>query len=746
MLSKLECKFGEKVLSIETGAVARQANGAVMVRCGDTVVLVTATATREAKEGAGFFPLTVDFQEKFYAAGKIPGGFFKREARPSSKATLTARLIDRPLRPLFPDNFLNVVHIVATTLSVDGENEPDLLALIGASCALTISDIPFLHPVAAVRVGRIDGQFICNPTPEDQKKSDLEFLVSSSKDAITMVEGGAKEVPEADVLQAILFAHKAMQPVIELQEKLQAQVGLEKMEVPVPQVDEKLKKQVEELALSKFKKIMHIPSKKERYLEIDLLKAGIKEKLLSDVNEADLPKKSDEISSFFEAAKKKYARAYTLEQKKRIDQRSYGDIRTITPQVGVLPRTHGSAIFTRGETQAIVVTTLGTGEDEQRIDSIEGESSQAFIFHYNFPPFSVGETGFLRGPGRREIGHGSLAERALLSVIPTAEAFPYTIRVVSEITESNGSSSMASVCGGTLSMMDAGVPIKAPVAGIAMGLIKEGGQVAVLSDILGDEDGFGDMDFKVAGTATGVTALQMDIKISGLTEDIMKTALEQARTGRLFILGKMKEVLAETRKELSPHAPRIHLLIVPKDKIRDVIGSGGKTIRGIIEATGAKIDVDDEGTVSIASANEEALKKAIQMVKDVTSDAEVGKTYEGTVKKIMDFGAFVEILPNKDGLLHVSEIAHERVENVTDVLNEGDKVKVVVLEVDRGGKIRLSRKALLEGGPARPVERDRRPREGYAQGRGDRDRGRERGGRDSSHARRSKDSSGYKKY
>ena len=696
MTIKLECEFGGKHLSIETGRIARQANGAVIVRCGDTVVLVTAVASKKSREGINFFPLTVDFQEKFYAAGKIPGGFFKREARPSSKATLTARLIDRPLRPLFPDGFLNDVHIVATTLSVDGENEPDVLALVGASTALMISDIPFSGPVGAMRVGRANGEFICNPSPAEQEKSDIEFLVSGTKDAITMVEGGAKIVPEEEVLEAILFAHKSMQPLIQFQQELARKVGNKKMEFKPVEADAKLKKGIESFALSRLKEAMHLSEKKERNEALDQLKEEAVEKAVETFSEEEKESKTGEASELFDELKKQYARTYTLETKKRIDQRSYTDIRPIQIEVGLLPRTHGSAVFTRGETQAVVVVTLGTSEDEQRIDSIEGESTQRFILHYNFPPFSVGEVGALRGPGRREIGHGSLAERALEGVIPTDDKFPYTIRVVSEITESNGSSSMASVCGGTLSLMDAGVPIQAPVAGIAMGLVKEGDKFAVLSDILGDEDALGDMDFKVAGTETGVTALQMDIKIGGITEEIMRKALAQAREGRLFILGKMKEAISEVRKEISPHAPRIHKMMIPKDKIRDVIGSGGKTIRSIIEQTGAKIEVDDTGEVNISSVNEEFLKKAIQMVIDLTSDPEEGRIYEGTVKRIVDFGAFVEILPNRDGLLHISEIMHGRVERVSDHLKEGDKLQVKVLEVEPEGRIRLSRKALLE--------------------------------------------------
>lgn len=694
--NKLECEFLGKTITVEVGRVARQANGSALVRCGDTVVLVTAVASKEAREGINFFPLTVDYQEKFYAAGRIPGGFFKREAKPSSKATLTARLIDRPLRPLFPEGFRNDVHIVATTLSVDGENEPDIWALVGASCALQVSNIPFLGPLAAIRIGRVDGKWVCNPSPELQKQSDVEFLIAGNENAITMVEGGALEVPDEEVLEALMTAHEEMQPLIEFQKKMAKQFGQSKMEYIPLQLNETLRQKVRELSISKFKTILHLSEKKERGNRVSELKKEVLLAVTSDVSE-EKEKVKREALEIFEEETVGYARGYTLQEKKRIDQRAYNEIRTIRAEAGALPRVHGSALFTRGETQALVVVTLGTGEDEQRIDSIDGESTQSFMLHYNFPPFSVGEVGFLRGPGRREIGHGALAERALKSILPPAEVFPYTIRVVSEILESNGSSSMASVCAGTLALMDAGVPIKAPVAGIAMGLIKEGDQVAILSDILGDEDGFGDMDFKVAGTSKGVTALQMDIKITGgVTREILERALAQAKEGRLYILEKMEEAISEARKELSPYAPRIHKMMVPKDKIRDVIGSGGKTIRGIIEQTGAKIDIDDSGEVNIASNDAEALEKAIKMVKDLTTDPEVGQVYSGVVKRIVDFGAFVEILPNRDGLLHISEINHRRIENISEVLQEGDSIEVKVLEVDRQGKIRLSRKALLE--------------------------------------------------
>ena len=717
MTTRLECNFSGKKLIFEINKVAKQANGSVLAQWGETVVLVTAVMSAEPREGQDFFPLTVDYQEKFYAAGRIPGGFFKREAKPSSKATLTARLIDRPLRPLFPAGFFNDVHIVATTLSVDNEHDPDVLALIGASLALEISDIPFLGPVAAARVGRVNGQLTCSLSPELQKQSDIEFLVAGSKNAITMVEGAAKIVPEAEVLEAILFAHREMQPVIQFQEELRKKYGKSKLKFTPPSENAVLKEQIEKICWPQFPKIVHLANKKERSDKLSELKKEVLEKAVSTTSETEKEACLKETANLFDLLKEKYAREYTLKEKKRIDQRSYTDIRAITIEVGLLPRAHGSALFTRGETQALAVTTLGTVDDQQRIDSIDGESSQSFMLHYNFPPFSTGEVGFLRGPGRREIGHGALAEKALAGIIPPSEKFPYTIRIVSEILESNGSSSMASVCGGTLALMDAGVPIEAPVAGIAMGLIKEGKDVAVLSDILGDEDGFGDMDFKVAGTEKGVTALQMDIKIEGVSEEILKQALSQAKEGRLYILQKMKEAISESREQLSPHAPRIHKLIVPKDKIRDVIGSGGKTIRSIIEQTGAKIDINDEGEVHIASNNEEALQKAIQIVTNLVKDPQIGEIYKGKVMRVVDFGAFVEILPNKEGLVHISELDLKRVNSVTDVLNEGDEVEVKVLDVDRQGKIRLSRKALLEGyEPPAPHETYRREPRGYQRG------------------------------
>lgn len=704
----MDCQFANKTITVEIGKFAKQANGSVMIRCGDTAVLVTAVMSKQPKEGQSFFPLTVDYQEKLYAAGRIPGGFFKREARPSSQATLTARLIDRPIRPLFPKGFYYDVHIVATSLSFDGENEPDVLAQIGASIALEISDIPFSGPVAAVRVGRIQGNLVINPSQLQLLDSDLELLVSGTRSAIAMVEGSAKIVPEAEILDAIFYAHREMQTLIDFQLQIKEKFGKQKMVFePVPE-DETLKQEIENLSKTKFSQVMHLNEKKLRNDSISNLKAEVIEKATERYAQDQQALKKREAEGFFEELKENYARLFTLKEKKRIDGRGYDAIRTITCEVGLLPRVHGSSLFTRGETQSLAVVTLGTAEDQQRIEALAGESLQSFMLHYNFPPFSVGEVGFMRGPGRREIGHGALAQRALEAVLPKKEVFPYTIRVVSEILESNGSSSMASVCAGTLALMDAGIPISAPVAGIAMGLIKENKDVAVLSDILGDEDGFGDMDFKVTGTQEGVTALQMDIKIEGISEEILRQALSQAKEGRLFILSKMKEAIAESRASISPHAPRIHQMTIDKEKIRDVIGSGGKVIRGIIETTGVKIDIDDTGLINISALNEEAIQKAIKIIKDIVTDPQIGEVYPGKVIKVVDFGAFVEILPGKEGLVHISELAYERVNRVTDILNEGDTVEVKVIEIDGQGKIRLSRRALLPVPPGREGEASNR--------------------------------------
>ncbi|MEK6539601.1 MAG: polyribonucleotide nucleotidyltransferase [Deltaproteobacteria bacterium] len=690
MPSRYEVDFGGRPISIEIGKMARQANGSVTVRYGDTVVLVTACAAKEAAEDVDFLPLTVNYMEMTYAAGKIPGGFFKREGRPSEREVLCSRLIDRPLRPLFPEGYFNETQVIATVLSLDPENNPEIAAMVGASTALMISDVPFNIPIAGVRVGRVNGEFVCNPTNKQQKESDIDLIVAGSKDAIIMVEGGAKMVSEDDLLDAMMFASKSMQGVIKLQEKILTETGKPKKTIPSIKADEELAAKVIGFADSKIRAALNIPSKQERYQRLSDISKELIESLKPNYKDRE-----DEVTKLFEDLKYRILRESVLTTNTRIDGRGLADIRQITCEVGLLPRTHGSALFTRGETQAMVATTLGTSEDEQKIDALSGWEYKTFMLHYNFPPFSVGEVKMLRGPGRREIGHGALAERAVTKVLPEAEVFPYTIRVVSDILESNGSSSMATVCGASLSLMDAGVPTKAAVAGIAMGLIKEGERVAVLSDILGDEDHLGDMDFKVAGTEEGITAFQMDMKVTGVTKEILRRALHQAKEGRLHILKKMKEAISSPRSELSVHAPRIITIYVKQEKIKDVIGPGGKNIKGIIEKTGVKIDIDDSGKVNIASADDEAAQKAIAIIKELTQEAEIGKIYLGKVRKIMDFGAFVEIFPGTDGLVHISQLAEERVKDVKDVLKEGDEVLVKVLEVDKQGKIRLSRKEAL---------------------------------------------------
>ncbi|QEM67858.1 polyribonucleotide nucleotidyltransferase [Geobacter sp. FeAm09] len=703
MEQKVQVEFGGRTVTIASGKMAKQASGAVVVSSGDTMVLVTAVATKEAKEGQDFFPLTVNYIEKAYAGGKIPGGFFKREARPSDAETLTCRLIDRPIRPLFPENFLNDTQIMATVVSADKDNDPGILSMLGASAALMVSDIPFQGPIAGAKVGRVNGKLICNPTAEELEQSDLEIVVAASRDAVIMVEGEAKFVSEADMLEAIFFAKEAMLPLIEAQEELQKKIGVAKRVIAPPVVDEALLARVRELAYDRISEAVKIKSKQERHNQIDLITAETVEAL-----KEEFEGKTKQIKAFLGDFEYERVRTDILDTGIRIDGRDTATIRPITTEAGLLPRTHGSALFTRGETQALVSTTLGTSIDEQRIDSLYGESRKRFLLHYNFPPFSVGETSFRLAPGRREIGHGMLAERALSAVIPKHEDFPYTIRIVSEILESNGSSSMASVCGGSMSLMDAGVPVTAPVAGIAMGLIKEGDKVAILSDILGDEDHLGDMDFKVAGTTEGVTALQMDIKIGGVTKEIMQQALKQAREGRLHILGKMAETLAAARGEMSPFAPRITTIWIKTDRIRDVIGTGGKNIRNITETTGVTVDIEDTGRINIASTNKEACDLAIQMIRGLTDEAEEGKLYMGTVRKIMDFGAFVEIMPGTDGLVHISELDTKRVKTVTEVLNEGDKVLVKCIGIDKNGKIKLSRKEALglnlDGTPVAPSE------------------------------------------
>ena len=692
MTERVTITWGGRTLTLETGRLAKQANGAVLVTYGESVVLVSAVTSRTPREGRDFFPLTVDYQEMTYAAGKIPGGFFKREGRPSEKEVLTSRFIDRPLRPLFPKNYFNDVQIIATVLSADSENNPDILAIIGASAALEISDIPFYGPIAGTRVGRINGQLTINPSFESMKDSDLEIIVAGSEEAVVMVEGGANILPEDEVLEAIMFGHRSMQEVIALQKELRKRVGKTKIVVPEESIDSDLAAQVEQRAADRMRAALAIAAKQERNNTLHDVVAETIESLLPEHEE-----KKGQIRSILDSIEKRIIREQITRDKKRIDGRSFTDIRSISCDVDVLPRTHGSALFTRGETQALVSTTLGTSADEQRIDALIGEMKKSFMLHYNFPPFSVGEARPLRSPSRRDIGHGALAERAIAKVLPRAEDFPYTIRIVSEILESNGSSSMATVCGSALSLMDAGVPITMPVAGIAMGLIKEGNDFIILSDILGDEDHIGDMDFKVAGTRSGITAIQMDIKITGLTRDILSSALNQAREGRLFILEIMQQTLKEPRPALSARAPKIVTMQVRPDKVRDVIGPGGKNIRNIIAQTGAKIDVEDDGKVNIASADSASLEKAMAMIKELVQEAEINQVYLGKVRKIMDFGAFVEILPGVDGLVHISQLDDTHVKNVRDVLNEGDEVLVKVLDIDQQGKIKLSRKEAMKG-------------------------------------------------
>jgi polyribonucleotide nucleotidyltransferase len=691
MATTVETEIGGKRLILETGIMAKQAGGAVVARYGDTVVLATAVSSKVERENVDFLPLTVDYQEKAYSAGKIPGGFFKREGRQTEKEILSSRLIDRPLRPLFPDGYYFDTQVIASVLSLGDESASDLMGMIASSSAVSISDIPFNGPVGAVRVGYIDGKFSINPGFKELVASSLNLVVAGTADAIMMVEGGASELSEDQMLEALETAHREIKKIVALQLELVKKVGKAKRTAKAVELDKELEKQVAALAMDRLKTSIIIPDKMERQKTLDVLLDEIKQKLKKE----DDPTWSRQIAAVFFNIEKDEVRRIILDKNVRADGRRPDQIRPISSLVGLLPRTHGSALFTRGETQALVVTTLGTSEDEQRIDSLEGEYFKTFMLHYNFPPFSVGETKPLRGPGRREVGHGALAERALKAMVPSKLEFPYTIRLVSDILESNGSSSMATVCGGTLSLMDAGVPIKAPVAGIAMGLIKEGDKVIVLSDILGLEDHLGDMDFKVTGTSKGITALQMDMKIEGITIDVMRSALQQAKEGRLHILGKMLETLAAPRKNLNPYAPRIITMQINPDKIKDVIGTGGKVIRSIVEQTGAKIDIEDSGVINIASADEAAANKAKEIIKGIVQDAEVGKLYMGKVRKIMDFGAFVEIFPGTDGLLHISQISEHRLEKVTDELKEGDEVLVKVLEIDRQGKIRLSRKEAL---------------------------------------------------
>jgi polyribonucleotide nucleotidyltransferase len=691
MLHTVEVDLDGRKITLETGKMAKQANGAVVVRSGDSVVLVTACMANDPKPGAGFFPLTVDYREYTYAAGKIPGGFIKREGRPSEKEVLTSRLIDRPVRPLFPEGFLYETQIIAMVLSADPEQDPNSLAIVGAAAALAISDIPFPHVLSGVRVSMKDGQYLANATYTESRESKLNIIVASTEEGIVMVEAGAQQVSEAEVLGAIEFGHQCCRKIVAGIRELMKLAGKPKREFAAPALDQALYDQISKNVRAELTDALN--TEKHDKAESHTLVSALKKRVV----EAQPEEQQAEAAKCLEALRERIFRDEMILSHRRPDGRAFDQIRPITIETGALPRTHGSALFTRGETQALVTITLGTKDDEQRIELIEpGESpSKRFMLHYNFPPFSVGETGFMRGPGRREIGHGALAERALAALIPTEEAFPYTMRVVSDILESNGSSSQATVCGASLALMDAGVPLAAHVGGIAMGLVMEDKDYVILTDIAGAEDHYGDMDFKVAGTREGITALQMDIKIPNVTTAIMKEALEQARHGRLFILGKMYEALPKANASISPYAPRIYTLHIPTDKIRDVIGPGGKVIRGIIEQTGVKIDVEDDGTVHVASADEASANKAIQIITDLTASAEVGKTYLGKVVRLVDFGAFVEIFPGTDGLLHISEIAENRIRDVRDELKEGDQILVKVLALE-GNKIKLSRKAVLK--------------------------------------------------
>ena len=698
MTTTYTIELGGRTLSFEVGRMAYQASGAVLVRYGESAVLATSVMSDRPREGIDFLPLTCDYLEMAYAAGRIPGGFFRREiGRPSEKETLTSRLIDRPLRPLFPKGMNHEIQIIATVLSSDLDTDSDIPALNAAAAALEISDIPFQGPVAAVRVGKVDGQLVVNPTNTQIKESHLNLIVAGAPQGLVMVEGGARMATEDEVLEAMFFAQDQLKPILELISRMREDIGQPKQTPPgVPDYGD-LPERVAALAREQLVAAVSQTEKKERRAAVD----EIKEKVLAELGD-EVQGREKDVFNVLKDLQKKVVRKKVLTEQRRVDGRNFADVRAITCEIDMLSRTHGSALFSRGETQALAVATLGTPSDEQRIESLFGETFKSFMLHYNFPPYSVGETRFLRGPGRREIGHGVLAERSISPVLPSAEDFPYTIRVVSEILSSNGSSSMATVCGASLALMDAGVPIKAAVAGVAMGLMNEGDEVAILSDILGDEDALGDMDFKVAGTSEGITALQMDIKMVGLTREIMEKALTQARESRLHILGKMNEVIAEPSPGLKDHAPKIVIITINPDKIRDVIGPGGKIVKQIIASTGVKIDIDDDGRVHISSPTQHQADEAIKIIQDLTAEAEVGAIYKGKVKKIMDFGAFVEILPNTDGLVHISELAHHRVKAVTDILKEGDEVMVKVLDVDRVGKIRLSRKALLEDEQPQP--------------------------------------------
>jgi polyribonucleotide nucleotidyltransferase len=693
MFLKQGINLGGRELTMETGRIAKQADGAVLVSQGETVVLVTAVSARQAKEGASFFPLTVDYREYGYAAGRIPGGYFKREGRPTEREILTSRLTDRPIRPLFPTGYQHETQIISMVISADDEHDPDVLAITGASAALYLSDIPFYNPIAGVRVGLVEGKYVVNPTYEQQRNSTLNLIIAGSEEAIVMVEAGAKEVSEEVMIEALLFAHGEIRKLCQLQRSMYEALGIKKREFTPKPVNETMLKEIAEKYSNDLREALNVQNKSkiESYTAIDELKKRVVESYPEDQ-----PELRAEAGELFDNLKEGIFRDDILNNRRRPDGRRFSEIRPISTEAGWLPRTHGSALFTRGETQALVTVTLGTSQDVQYIDSLElGETKRRFMLNYNFPPFSVGETGRVGSPGRREIGHGALAQRALDAVMPEEEVFPYTVRIVSDITESNGSSSMATVCGGALALMDAGVPIKSPVAGVAMGLVMEDKKYAILTDIAGAEDHYGDMDFKVAGTRAGITALQMDIKVTGLNAQILAEALEQARKGRMFILDKMNEAITEPRQEISKYAPRIVTMQINPDKIRDVIGPGGKVIRGIQEKTGAKIDISDDGRIAIATPNGEAAEAAMQIIRDLTAEVEVGQSYLGTVTRIVDFGAFIEVFPGTEGLLHVSEIADYRVRDVRDELKEGQQILVKCINVE-GNKIRLSRKALLK--------------------------------------------------
>jgi len=702
-----EMQWGGKTLAFETGKIARQADGAVMVTYGETMILCTVVAAKTPKAGVDFFPMTVNYQEKTASAGKIPGGFFKREGRPTEKETLTSRLIDRPIRPLFPAGFYNETQVVCTLFSHDLEHDPDVIALIGASAALTISGVPFLGPIGAARVGYIDGKYVLNPSYAEMEETELDLIVSATTDSVMMVESEAQELSEEIMLGAVKFGHKEMQPVIKMIIALAEECAKEPWDFEKKELPEDLQKAIRAKAAKGISEAYTIQSKQERSTRLSEIRAEV---VAEFVTEETAPETAVGIAKFFKGLESDVVRQDLIKAKKRIDGRGPADIRQIISEVSTLPRTHGSALFTRGETQALVTTTLGTGQDEQIIDSVEGEYRQHFMLHYNFPPYSVGEASMLKSPGRREIGHGKLAWRAVRAVLPQKEDFPYTIRVVSEITESNGSSSMATVCGTSLALMDAGVPISSPVAGIAMGLVKEGKDYVVLSDIMGDEDHLGDMDFKVAGTEKGVTALQMDIKVAGITPEIMQVALDQAHVGRKHILGKMNDALTAPREELNENAPRITSFKIDPDKIREVIGSGGKVIREITETTGAKVDIDDDGTVRVAAVDGVAGKRAVDWIKSIVEEPEIGKIYTGKVVRIVDFGAFVNFMGSKDGLVHISELVDERVEQVTDIVNEGDEVIVKLIDIDPRGKVRLSMRVVdQESGEDLSDQKEERP-------------------------------------